>query len=348
MIEYVVNVLAKQQYSKIPSNISYVNLYVKYDGSVANTVQLIDCEDALWLNPQQLSGFEARAKAFIADKGYEIRLLTIVVTPVNEFIKKFVLTSNNLWVIDRYSGRLIIYDNQPGDFCGLKEDLDAVIYEITPKPTEKDKADTYYYSKFGEIYGYVTPVNTAMALINVIVFLVMSILGSTENAKFMYEHGVMFVPAIIHDKEFYRFFTCMFQHFGFEHLLSNMVVLMVIGDNVERAVGKIRYILIYIIGGLFGSLGSFFYALMYNKLSISAGASGAIFALIGGLLWVVICNNGKMENLTISKLCILIVYSLYSGLTAANVDNAAHLCGLMGGFLVAFCIYRGKFSRNNR
>ena len=188
----------------------------------------------------------------------------------------------------------------------------------------------------------ITPVNTAFVVINVLVFFALSCLGSTEDTRFMLGHGAMFVPAVLEEGQYYRFFTCMFLHFGFMHLMGNMVFLLFLGDNVERTAGKVRYVLIYLLGGMIGSTGSFLYALVYNRGIVSAGASGSIFALIGALLWLVICHRGRLEDMTTSKVFILIAYALYSGLRSENVDMAAHLFGLFGGFLVAFIIYRKR------
>ena len=95
-----------------------------------------------------------------------------------------------------------------------------------------------------------TPVNTALVIINVAAFIFLSLIGSTEDAEFMAGHGAMFVPAVVMGREYYRFFTCMFLHFGFMHLMGNMVTLLFLGDNVERAVGWLKYVIIYLGGGL--------------------------------------------------------------------------------------------------
>ena len=71
-----------------------------------------------------------------------------------------------------------------------------------------------------------TPVNTAMVIINVAIFFYMSIIGSTEDVEFMLNHGAMSVPMVLENGDYYRFFSCMFMHFGFMHLAGNMVVLM--------------------------------------------------------------------------------------------------------------------------
>ena len=185
-----------------------------------------------------------------------------------------------------------------------------------------------------------TPVNTAMVIINVAIFFYLSLKGSTEDVEFMLNHGAMSAPMVLENGDYYRFFSCMFMHFGFMHLIGNMTVLMFLGDNVERSAGGVRYLIIYLAGGLVGSIGSFAYAYFYNPGIVSAGASGAIFALIGALLWMVIKNKGHLEDMTVLKMCVLIVYALYSGITSENVDMAAHLFGLLGGFVIAMLIYR--------
>ena len=85
-----------------------------------------------------------------------------------------------------------------------------------------------------------SPVNTAIIVANVIVFIAMEFLGSTQSARFMIAHGASYWPLIKFDHEYYRLFTSAFLHFGVQHLVMNMIVLAVIGDNLERAMGKVR------------------------------------------------------------------------------------------------------------
>ena len=85
------------------------------------------------------------------------------------------------------------------------------------------------------------PVNLIIVLANILVFLVLSFLGDTESASFMAAHGAS-VTAYVEQGEYYRLFTCMFMHFGLEHLFYNMLVLIFLGDALEEAVGKVRCI----------------------------------------------------------------------------------------------------------
>ena len=82
----------------------------------------------------------------------------------------------------------------------------------------------------------------AMIVINITIFLVLSFQGMTEDGIFMFHHGAMYVPSMLEEGEYYRLFTSMFLHFGFEHLMNNMFILGVIGWNLELEIGKWKYL----------------------------------------------------------------------------------------------------------
>ena len=91
---------------------------------------------------------------------------------------------------------------------------------------------------------------TVLIVINVAVFLILSMLGDTEDAAFMLQHGAMYEPFITEGQEYYRIFTCMFLHFGITHLMNNMVMLGALGWNLELEIGKLRFIIIYFLSGI--------------------------------------------------------------------------------------------------
>ena len=139
---------------------------------------------------------------------------------------------------------------------------------------------------------------TAMIIINIAVFLILSVFGNTEDAVFMLRHGAMYEPMIVQDHEFYRIFTSMFMHFGISHLLNNMVLLGALGWNLELEAGKIRFVIIYLISGIGGNMLSLYHGLSTETYAVSAGASGAVFGLMGALLYVVIANKGRLGRLS--------------------------------------------------
>lgn len=179
-----------------------------------------------------------------------------------------------------------------------------------------------------------------ICVINVVVFLGLTLFGMTEDGVFMLEHGAMYTPYVMINQEYYRLFTSMFLHFGIEHLGNNMLLLFLIGSQLEQEMGRTKYIILYILTGLLGNILSMIGELRTGEFYISAGASGAIFGVIGAMLWVVIRNNGQLGTLTSNGLVFMIGISLYYGFTSTGVDNLAHIGGLISGVLLAIIMYR--------
>lgn len=190
------------------------------------------------------------------------------------------------------------------------------------------------------------PCTVLLTIINVVVFSLLTLQGMTEDGMFLLEHGAMYVPRVIQDGEYYRFFTSLFLHFGFEHLMNNMVTLVLIGWNLEREIGKVKFLLIYILSGLGGNFLSAWYEVLKDDYSISAGASGAIFGVIGALLYVTMRNRGRIGEVSGRRLAFMIIISLYYGFTSSGVDNLAHIGGLVTGFAAGVLLYRKRNSKD--
>lgn len=182
----------------------------------------------------------------------------------------------------------------------------------------------------------------ALIVVNVAVFMIMTMFGDTEDAVFMLQHGAMYEPFVIQQHEYYRIITCLFLHFGIEHLLNNMVMLGALGWNLELEIGKVRFLVIYFVSGIAGNILSLFYDLSTENPAVSAGASGAIFGLMGALLYVVILNRGRLGRLSGRGMLIMVALSLYFGFASSGVDNFAHIGGLVSGFILAVILYRKK------
>ena len=145
-------------------------------------------------------------------------------------------------------------------------------------------------------------VNTGLIALNVLYFLFLEATGSSENTSFMVAHGAMYAPLVIEKGEYYRLITSVFMHFGISHIMNNMLILFILGDNLERALGHIKYLFFYLICGVGANIVSMAVNLGEYRNVVSAGASGAIFGVIGGLLYAVIINRGRLEDLSTSCL----------------------------------------------
>ena len=180
-------------------------------------------------------------------------------------------------------------------------------------------------------------VSVTLAIINVLVFALAERFGDTLDANYMVSIGALYPPCIEQGHEYYRCISAFFLHFGFQHLLNNMFMLVIVGNFVEKALGVWRYLLVYLVSGLGGTLGTYFIR-QWNRTSddsVIAGASGCVFGLLGALLFVAVYTKGKFENLKGLKLLMMLCLTLVLGFTEGNVDIFGHIFGMIAGFLVS-------------
>lgn len=179
-----------------------------------------------------------------------------------------------------------------------------------------------------------------LVIINSVIFLGLSVIGSLQDAGFMVRHGGMYIPLVLEKREYYRLFTSMFLHFNAIHLINNMVGLLAMGSQLEKEVGRVKLLLLYLGSGLVGNGCSMWFNLWKGEFPVSAGASGCVFGLFGGLLYVVIRNNGWLRGVSGRRLLFVAMFSVYMGYSEGGVDNAAHIGGLAGGFILGILLYR--------
>ncbi|MCR4695521.1 MAG: rhomboid family intramembrane serine protease [Pseudobutyrivibrio sp.] len=154
----------------------------------------------------------------------------------------------------------------------------------------------------------------------------------------MMAHGAMNPFLVLYEGQWYRLITATFMHFGIEHLMNNMLLLFFLGQMFERAVGTSRFIGIYIGSGFAGSFLSFMYMSIMGRQDIVAGASGAIFGLVGGMI-IVVSARGRYEHITTRRMILMAALTLYFGFTTAGTDNAGHVGGLLAGIVFTFVSY---------
>lgn len=185
-------------------------------------------------------------------------------------------------------------------------------------------------------------VSVFIIALNIIVFLAVEFTGGSSDLEHMVSWGAAYAPLIVQDREYYRLISCMFLHFGMEHLVNNMMALYFVGGHLERAVGKTKFILIYFLGGIAGSLASCYMDIQKGMAYVSAGASGAVFSVLGGMIYVLILNRGQLEGLAVRQMVFMAALSLYYGFASQGIDNAAHVGGLLWGFILTAVLYRRK------
>ena len=142
------------------------------------------------------------------------------------------------------------------------------------------------------------------------------------------------VNVLINDGQPWRLITSAFLHGGLAHIAFNMYALKIIGSEVEYVYGKIKYIVIYLISALGGSIFSY----LFNANSISVGASGAIFGLLGAMIIFGIRHKNKIGKAYIINLFKVLLINIFIGVTLSNIDNGAHIGGLIFGGISALML----------
>jgi len=172
--------------------------------------------------------------------------------------------------------------------------------------------------------------------INVLVFLAMTALGGSENVGVLVLFGAKYVPAIVAG-QYWRLLTSCFVHIGIVHLLFNSYALYSFGGEVERHYGRSRFLALYLLAGLAGSTAS-----LLGSPRLAAGASGAIFGLVGAMIAYLATYReqfGAWGKRQLTSALFVAGYNLVFGFIATGIDNYAHVGGLLAGLLIgwAYC-----------
>ena len=175
-----------------------------------------------------------------------------------------------------------------------------------------------------------------LVAINVVIFAAMMISSEIEREFFV--HGALYSPLVVHEGQVYRLFTAMFLHGGLAHVLFNMYALFIVGNTVEPVFGRLRFLLIYFLGGLTGSVLSL---ALGNAMSPSVGASGAVFAIFAAEAVHLYQHRGIYADVRgrLRHMLFLIGMNLIIGFfPGTRIDNWGHIGGVIGGFLLAWRI----------
>lgn len=178
-------------------------------------------------------------------------------------------------------------------------------------------------------------------VINLILFMVSAIMSKNImniDGQVLLNLGGKFGP-LIDNGEIFRLVTSNFLHGGIIHLAFNMYALYSIGPQVEEFYGRVKYIIIY----LFSGVGCSFLSYYMSPNTLSIGASGAIFGLLGALFIFALKNKNILKKGAIGSLLMIIGVNLYIGMTLPNIDNYGHIGGLIVGVILGGILISGSF-----
>lgn len=175
-------------------------------------------------------------------------------------------------------------------------------------------------------------VTSVLMIINIIVFILMTLSGGSENIENLIRFGAN-SKILVAEGEWWRLFTASFIHIGFFHILFNMYFFYSLGPVFERLFGSMNFLIIYLIAGIFGNLLSFAFGSPYT---VSAGASTSLYGMLGLAIGLMATyrDDEIIRSFGASFISVVVINVIYS-LLAPGVGIYGHLGGFVAGFLLA-------------
>lgn len=234
------------------------------------------------------------------------------------------------WVADLHRNRLFAHDGPPfgidPDLFMLASPAAEQAVEVPRAPAGRQRANTPWLTVL--LAGIIVAIWTAMTVLG-------GSLDATEQAELLIGWGAVVRPDMVMEGEYWRLFTAGFLHIGIEHLFVNALSLWWLGRLVEALYGRVRMLLLYVVSLVAGSVASLMFG---DPYLLGAGASGAIFGLMGAILWYRLVGPHRQTLKQLPILTIVVINLAYGLFYYQTVDNFAHLGGLAGGFLTAAAV----------
>lgn len=209
--------------------------------------------------------------------------------------------------------------------------LDLMIDVTNDINKKTDRENKVYESIFKPKKIVVTNI---LIFLNVLIFFVVFALSNANlNILNLLRYGAL-NSILVQNGEIWRLITAGFLHGGIFHLLFNMYSLYIIGTQIENFVGKWKFLLIYFCSMITASLMS----CVISPNSVSVGASGAIFGLLGALVYFGYHYRLYLGSVLRNQIIPLIIFNLLLGFMVSGIDNAAHIGGLIGGLLISMAL----------
>lgn len=210
-----------------------------------------------------------------------------------------------------------------------------LIINVTNDINEKTEKEN---EKFNDVFSPKRIIFTnIISLICILMYVIVGIYGNNFfnfDANVLAKFGANNI-LLIKNGEMWRLLTCAFLHVGLIHLVVNMYSLRVIGPSVEGLIGKGKFVFIYLISAISASLMSLVFV---DSNIVSVGASGAIFGLMGALLYFGYHYRLYLNDAIKTQIIPVILFNLIIGFMMPGIDNGAHIGGLIGGYIATMAI----------
>lgn len=325
------------EYQRIPTDSEKVKMYATFSNNSLYLINIISLDNSYTFNKDKFREYKnITGKQFSQINANKIILLNLLLTDDVEDIYKDVDYTPDFddeiidinWIINANKEELIIPSKQVSRVIGLEKDIRKLL-----------KSDNQSYIREKILVNNNKPFITySLIIINIIIWILMELAGGTTNTEVLVKYGAIDSFSFFIKHEYYRLITSMFIHIGIFHLLYNIFAIYIFGSRLEKHMKTWSFILLYVLSGFSGGMLSIVVDYINNRVIISAGASGAIYGIIGAILIYSIIYRKEIGGLTSSTLFIMFIIGIAFGSMNPQISNLAHLGGFIGGAIVAYII----------
>ena len=249
---------------------------------------------------------------------------------------------NVYWEIGLYDGQLNVAKSNPDRISNLRE---LVVAALESGDNNSYSLDELYEKavekrpKLAEKGGPAPILTYILIIVNMLIFVAIT-MGGDRAAMLARVQGAL-IPQLVMEGEYYRLFSYMFLHANFMHLLNNCFSLYIFGSRVERYYGLPKTLVIYLLTGLFAG----FVSILFVPFP-TIGASGAVFGLLGAVLALAMRSKADIVGLNYPTIMLLTGISVLLGFTRPEINNHAHIGGLIAGFVLGMILFEvGKVGK---
>lgn len=344
----IIRQLLDKNYQWLDIKIRHMDMFYRTSSAGADIILILRVITGNEITVDEYKLIIDNIKNLFAKRGItKLNLLGLIFTANTEEARKYCLDGDDHFIVDISNRRLIVYENQSPYFSDIISMAEEIIGD------ESFDADInpggyagYYKDNSQNKVQWITLINTVLIAANIIIYLLVHhtrMFGETDDTL---RRGALSWYYIKKNHEYYRILTSMFLHSDFEHLANNMLVLFFVGDKLERTAGKIKYLIIYFGAGIIAGVFSIGYNMIKRQQVFSIGASGAIFGIVGAMVYILLVNKGRLQDISSRQILLFALFSLYGGIVNTGVDNIAHIGGFVAGIILALLLYRRPKNQN--
>lgn len=329
-----------RNFEQIPTDSRAVTMFGTFEANYLYLFNIIELDDSYDLDFERYLEYKQLTMAqFANNEADKTILLNIIISgKTDEIYEAFNYTPDLtepfidvIWLVDKVREEMVIPKKQLKNVLGIEKDLKALL---------KKEKTTYYALEEKVLPPYVT---YGLIGLNILLWLYTEWVGSSLDTTTLVEMGAMKYDLIAEQGQYYRIITAMFLHIGVVHLFHNMISLYIFGSRLEKFLSKTEMLTVYLLSGATGSLASLLLAGMSGNYPVAAGASGAVYGLMGGLLFVSRTRRRPIEGMSTYILWLFFVLGIVYSVTTPNVDIMAHVGGFLGGIIATWaCLAKYK------